>query len=138
MSFWIKTQFRLNFRIEWRNILWIIHTYIYIYIYIYILIFFKKLCSLLYLLLVKCTIAPAMLNILWWLSKVIHSFVLFTFVKLSWHLFKMHIISYSKVVGSSRALTPQWFFHMIWLRLTSAMFKNGESVFRFAIYFSFH
>ena len=114
------------------------YTYIYIYIYIYILIFFKKLCSLLYLLLVKCTIAPAMLNILWWLSKVIHSFVLFTFVKLSWHLFKMHIISYSKVVGSSRALTPQWFFHMIWLRLTSAMFKNGESVFRLAIYFSFH
>ena len=70
-----------------------IHIYIYIYIYMYILLFFKNFYSLLYLLLVKCTIAPVMLNILSWLSKVIHSFVLFTFVKLSWHLFKMHIIS---------------------------------------------
>ena len=52
--------------------------------YMYISLFF---------LLVKCTIAPVMLNILSWLSKVIHSFVLFPFVKLSWHLFKMHIIS---------------------------------------------
>ena len=54
------------------------------------------------------------------------------------YMHKMHIISYSKslVMGSSRALTPQWFFHMIWLRLTSTICKNGELVFRFATYFS--
>ena len=53
------------------------YIHIYIYIYMYILLFFKNFYSLLYLLLVKCTIAPAMLNILSWLNKVIHSFMLF-------------------------------------------------------------